>query len=146
MGIQLGGAHTKPLLDTHEYKVEYQDGATDTNTANIIAESMYSQVNEDGNSYSLLSDILVNHKSVFEVTNNGRQRNRRMTQGWKLLITWKDRSTSWVSLKDLKEPFPVQVAEYAMVNKIVEEQPALAWWAKHVSRKRDRIIKKVKSR
>jgi hypothetical protein len=37
------------------------------------------------------------------------------------------------------------VAEYAMVNKNVEE-PAFAWWAKHVLRKRDRhIIRKVKS-
>jgi hypothetical protein len=48
-------------------------------------------------------------------------------------------------LKDLKESFPVQVAEYAVVNKIVKEA-AFAWWAKHVLRKRDRIIKKVKSR
>jgi hypothetical protein len=50
-------------VDTLEYEVEFKDGATDTYTANIIAESMYSQVNEDGNSYySLLSEI-VDHKS-----------------------------------------------------------------------------------
>jgi hypothetical protein len=49
-----------------------------------------------------------------------------------------------VPLKDLKESFPIEVAEYAMVYKIVEE-PAFAWWAKHVLCKQDRIIKKVKS-
>jgi hypothetical protein len=37
------------------------------------------------------------------------------------------------------------VAEYALVNKIVEE-PAFAWWVKYVLRKRDCIIRKVKSR
>ena len=36
------------------------------------------------------------------------------------------------------------MAEYALANKIVEE-PAFAWWARHVLKKRDRIICKVKS-
>jgi hypothetical protein len=152
-GNPVGRSHTNPLLDTREYEVELQDGATDTYMANNIAESMYLQVDEDGNSYSLLSEI-VDHKSDgtavrkddgFKLTKDGQQRHRRITRGWKLLVSSKDGSTSWVPFKDLKESFPVQVVEYAMVNKIVEE-PAFAWWAKHVLRKRDRIIKKVKSR
>jgi hypothetical protein len=57
---------------------------------------------------------------------------QRTTRGWKLLITWKDGSTSWVHVKDLKESFPVQVAEYAIVNKIVEER-AFAWWLASMS-------------
>ena len=60
-------------------------------------------------------------------------------------MSWKDGSTSWVPLKDLKESNPVKVAEYVVVNKILEE-PAFAWWATWVLRKRDCIIKKVKSR
>jgi hypothetical protein len=44
----------------------------------------------------------------------------------------------------MKEAYPVQVAEYAVANKILEE-PAFAWWAQHVLRKRDCIIRKVKS-
>jgi len=47
-------------------------------------------------------------------------------------------------LKDLKESYPVKMAEYAVANKILEE-PAFAWWARKVLRKRDRIIMKVKS-
>jgi hypothetical protein len=59
---------------------------------------MYSQVDEDGNFYSLLSEI-VDHKSDgtavrkedgFEVTKDGQQRHQRTARGWKLLITWKD--------------------------------------------------------
>jgi len=39
--------------------------------------------------------------------------------------------SSWVPLADMKEAYPVQVAEYAVANKIVEE-PAFTWWARHV--------------
>jgi Zn-dependent M32 family carboxypeptidase len=39
---------------------------------------------------------------------------------------------------------PLEVAEYAVCNKIAE-QPAFAWWVNTVLRKRDRIIKKAKT-
>jgi hypothetical protein len=53
-------------------------------------------------------------------------------------------STDWLPLKDLKESYLVQVAEYAVANKITE-QPAFAWWVPYVLRKREQIIQKVKS-
>lgn len=152
-GNLVGRQHSNPILDTREYVVEFPDGATDVFTANLIAENLYSQVDADGKTYTLLDEIL-DHKSDgsavlkddgFEVTRDGQRRPKRTTKGWKLLVSWKDGSSSWVPLKDLKESFPVEVAEYALVNKILEE-PAFAWWAKHVLRKRDRIIRKVKSR
>ena len=37
------------------------------------------------------------------------------------------------------------MTEYAELNDILEE-PAMAWWAPHVLKKRDTIIAKVKSR
>ena len=46
---------------------------------------------------------------------------RRTTKGWQLLVQWKDGSTSWTPLKDLKESNPVEVAEYAVANKIADE-------------------------
>jgi hypothetical protein len=67
------------------------------------------------------------------------------TKGWKLLVEWRDGTTDWLPLKDLKESYPVQVVEYAVANKIAE-QPAFAWWVPYVLRKRERIIQKVKSR
>jgi hypothetical protein len=42
-------------------------------------------------------------------------------------IEWKDGMTDWLPLKDLKESYPVQVAEYAVANKFAK-QPAFAWW------------------
>jgi hypothetical protein len=145
--------HSNQILDTREYEVEFVDGATATFMANTIAENMYSQVDMDGRSYLLLSEIIDHHadgKAVCkddseELTKDGQVRPRHTTQGWKLLVSWKDGSTSWVPLKDMKNSFPVELAEYVLVNKIIEE-PAFAWWAKHVLRKRDCIIKKVKSR
>ena len=60
-------------------------------------------------------------------------------------MEWKDGSADWIALKDLKASYPVQVAEYAVANKI-EDNPDLAWWSKVVIRKRNRIISKVKLR
>ena len=39
----------------------------------------------------------------------------------------------------------MELAEYAVANKLVEE-PAFVWWVRPVLRRRDRILKKVKSR
>ena len=61
------------------------------------------------------------------------------TRGWEFLVHWKDRSSSWIKLKDLKVSNPVELAEYAIANNL-ENKPAFKWWAKHVIRKRNRII------
>ena len=151
--LPLTNIPNNPILDTREYEVVFPDGATDVFTANIIAENLYSQVDEEGNSYAIMSEI-IDHQSDgsavtkddgMETTKDGLLRPRRTTKGWKLLVSWKGGTSSWVPLKDLKESHPVQVAEYALANKILEE-PAFAWWGRHVLKKRDRVIKKVKSR
>ena len=60
-------------------------------------------------------------------------------------MQWKDGSTNWVALKDMKESYPIQVAEYAIASHISME-PAFAWWVPHVLKKRNQIISKVKSK
>jgi hypothetical protein len=52
---------------------------------------------------------------------------------------------TWIALKDLKESYPVQLAEYAVITRISEE-PAFAWWVPFTLRKRNRILSKVKSK
>ena len=61
-GKPVGRAHSNPILDTHEYKVEFTDGSRDIYMANLIAENMYSQVDEEGQQYTLMSEI-IDHKS-----------------------------------------------------------------------------------
>jgi hypothetical protein len=65
--------------------------------------------------------------------------------GWELCVEWKDQTTSCVSLKDMKEVYPVQVAEFAIANKIADE-PAFAWWVRDMLKRCERIIAQVKSR
>jgi hypothetical protein len=46
-------------------------------------------------------------------------------------VQWKEGSISWEKLKDLKASNPVEITEYAVVNRLIEE-PAFKWWAPHV--------------
>ena len=75
---------------------------------------------------------------------SGTQQRRWTTKGWKLLVEWRDGTTTWVPLKELKDSNPIEVAEYAVANKLVSE-PAFAWWVPTVLRQRDRNISKVRS-
>ena len=62
-----------------------------------------------------------------------------------MLIRQKDGLTTWVPLKDMKESYPVQISEYAVLTQI-QEEPEFVWWVPHVLRKRNRIVAKVKSK
>ena len=114
---------------------------------------MFSQVDSEGRSHLLLNEIndhrkdnsAVSKDDAFFVSRSGRRCRRRTTKGWELNVLWKDGASTWVPLRDLKESFPVQTAEYAIANKIAEE-PAFAWWVPDILKKRDRIISKVKTR
>ena len=152
-GKPIGLRNENPILDTREYLVEFDDGTTASYAANVIAENMFSQVDEHGNEFLLLKEIVDHRKDGSAVSvddgwftdRSGKKQRRLTTKGWQLLVEWKDGTTTWVPLKDMKESYPVQLAEYAVANKIAEE-PAFAWWIRSVLRKRDRIIAKVKSR
>ena len=142
IGNPVGRAASNPLLDTREYEVEFVDGSTQAYTTNIIAEAMYSQIDIDGHSFALIKEINDHRKDgtavpiddAFVETKTGWRYRRRTTKGWQLNVLWKDGSSDWLSLKDLKESYPVQVTEYATTNKIASE-PAFAWWIKDVLRK-----------
>jgi hypothetical protein len=150
MGRLVGKSNNNPLLDTREYEVEFPDGSIDYLSANIIAETMYSQVDQDGHEHLLL-DAIIDHRfdntalSKDDSVLPGSNKLRRTTKGCQLLVSWKDGSTNWIALADMKDAYMVQTAEYAVANKIASE-PCFAWWVPHTLRKRERIIKKVKSR
>lgn len=147
-----GTSNANPILDSRTYNVEFEDGDVTEFTANVIAENMYAQCDEEGNQYVLFDEIVDYRKDDTAVTPmdqilvvNGRSSMRKTTIGWKLCVRWKDGSTSWERLADLKESHPVKVAEYAYMQGI-DHEPAFNWWVGHVLKKRDRIIAKVKSR
>ena len=151
-GNVIGKADPNPIKDTRTYEVEFPDGEIAELTANAIAEAMYSACDHDGNEY-LLFDCFVDYKKSDkactkegqEMVHNGKKAMRRTTAGWHLCVQWLDGSTSWQSLKELKESYPLQVAEYAVMQGI-DDEPAFNWWVDFVLKKRERIIKLVKGR
>ena len=152
-GNPVGRAHDNPLLDTRHYIVEYIDGSEETLSANIIAENLLAQVNEEGHRQLLLDEIIdhrTNDQAVtvengFTETPSGARRRKLTTKGWEICVQWKDGQTTWIALKDLKESYPVELAEYAINNKI-QNEPAFAWWVPYVVKKKERIISRIKSR
>ena len=82
---------------------------------------------------------------AFITSKNGGKHRKEATKGWELLLRWKDGSTSWETLKDVKECYPSQVTDYAQSTGIINK-PAFGWWCPHVIKKRRRIISKIKSK
>ena len=105
----------------------------------MIAKNMFTQVNNKGNQFLLLQEIMdhkKDHSAVPPIVSqgtvwrsaNGQAKPKVLTRGWfLLLVQWKDGSISWEKLTDLKASNTVEVAEYAVANRLLEE-PALKWW------------------
>ena len=135
-GDPIGNTNTNPIMDSRVYRVEFDDGDVCELTANIIAESMYASCDADGSEY-ILFDSFVGYKrnrravtkDTQRIVHNHRNSLCQSTVGWHLGVQWKDGSTSWQSLKDLKEAYPVAVAEYAVAQGIANE-PAFNWWVR----------------
>ena len=151
-GTFKGKANHNPILDTRTYEVEFPDGKQAEFSANVIAENMYAQCDTEGNQHLLLDEIVDHKKSEHAVEKadmyiqaGSNRQMRKTTKGWFLEVRWKDGTTSWQRLADLKESYPVQVAEYATLKGISDE-PAFAWWVPYVLRKRNRILAAVKGR
>ena len=148
----LGKADKNPILDTRVYNDEFSDGENEELRANIIAGCMYAQCDIEGSQYRLM-DHIVDHrkdnnmvcKDNQDVTVNGESYKQKTTRGWQLCKEWKDNSTTWERLCDMKESYPVKVAEYAEAVGISDE-PAFSWWTTHVLKKRQRIIAAVNKR
>jgi hypothetical protein len=100
-----GRSNANSCLDTRTYEIEFPDGRSDEYTANVIAENMYAQCDIAGRQYNLV-------KKNIPV--------RKTTKGWNLCVEWKDGTTIWERLADLKESNPVEVAEYAAANSLLD--------------------------
>ena len=75
-----------------------------------------------------LSDSIERHQSDENVvkasdgyTKNSRRSRKMTTKGWDPLTRWRDGSKSWIPLSYINESNPIDVAEYALANKISKE-------------------------
>ena len=149
-GIPIGMANESPILDSRMYEVEYQDDTKASLAGKYITENMFSHVDQEGNCHILLDEIIdyrvkgreVKQQDAFITTKSGTKRRHEKTIGPQLLVQWKDGSTNWVGLKDLKELYPVQVAEYSVATKISME-PAFAWWVPHTLKSATALSQKL---
>ena len=111
------------------------------------------QVNEGGHRQLLLDEIIdhnhdataLSHEESIISSPNGVPRRRQTTKGWKVYVTWKDGSGNWVALKDVKDSYPVELAEYA-IQAGIDKEPPFAWWVPYVMKKRNQIISKIKTK
>ena len=80
--------NTNPILDTRQYEIEFPNGEISTYTANVIAESLYFQVDSEGHESLYLAEI-IDHKSNAStvtkddcyITSNGSKISRMTTIG-----------------------------------------------------------------
>jgi hypothetical protein len=107
-----------------------------------LAEHLFLQVDEEGNQYRLFSGIIGHRKNkaavdkdnCFRTDSKGKQHKKKTTAGWDLKAKWKDNSTSWLPLKELKETNAVEVTKYAITN-CIGDKPAFDWWVRDVLKK-----------
>lgn len=117
------------MLNTRLYEVTFLNGNVRNYTANKITEAIFAEVDEEGNKYLLLDDIIdhhckadaINTSDMWTTSYNGNKQLQRTTKGWDLCILWKDGSTSWETLSNLKASHPLQTAEYAIYKRLVNE-------------------------
>jgi hypothetical protein len=141
-----GRANANSMLDTRTYEIEFPDGRSDEYIANVIAENIYAQCDIEGRQYNLMEGI-IDHKTdghAVEPTDvyikpGSNKKVRKTTKRWHLCVEWKDGTTSWEHLADLKESNPIEFDEYD-ANKSLLDIPGFVWWAPHVLRERTRII------
>jgi hypothetical protein len=147
--VVIGKASDNPIMDTRTYNVEFPDGRSEEYTDNVIAENMYAQCDEEGNQFLMLQDSLghmidghaVERAEIYIKVEINKQI-RKTTKGWHLCVTWKDGTTSWERLADMKESNHLEVAEYAATKKL-HDDPAFAWWVPHLLKKRNIVIAAV---
>jgi hypothetical protein len=148
-----GHSNPNPFHDTSVYEIDFDSGDSAEYTANIIAENIYAQVDDEGWTCHSVAEI-VDHRftpdavrgdEAFVFNVKGKRVLKRTTKGVQHCVKWKDGSTTWVSLKDVKESNPIEVAEYAYAHNL-QNEPAYAWWVRHTLRRRDHILKAMKKR
>ena len=90
-GRPVGRSHTNPFFDTCEHEIEFTDGSREKCTANVIAENMHAQVNDEGHQCQTLSEIqdhckdnTAMPKEQGKIVANGIKKDKIMTKGWEL--------------------------------------------------------------
>ena len=115
-GMDIENYNPNPELDTRVYDVMFPDGAIEQYASNIIAQNILNQVDSEGRHYQLF-DKIIGHRT--DGSESKVKRGCLSTKGHQLHVEWKDGTIEWIPLKDMKELFPVETAEYVMTSRYV---------------------------
>jgi hypothetical protein len=132
-GNPIGCYNPNPILNSRIYLAEFPDGHIQELSANSIVEAIYNQVDDDGFDEQFFHDIighryntkLLSQEELERIQylreNPGQGKRFCTLKGWEICISWKDGTTSWHTLSDVKNSFPLLLANYAMANDLVKE-------------------------
>ena len=115
----IGTESKNPILDSQMYEVEYEDGHKVAMAANVIVSNLFAQFDQDRQRFVLFEEIIdwrtdgsqIKPEDAFIHISNGIKRRRETTKGWEVCIQWKDGSSTWNQVKDVKEAYPVHLTE-----------------------------------
>jgi len=116
-GNPVGHYNSNPLLNTRVYLAEFEDGRVAEYGGNMIAEAIYNQIDGEGFDEVLFNEVIGHRKNDDALPAEALDADaapRRTTKGWDICIEWKDGSSSWHPLCEIKNSFPIHLAEYAM--------------------------------
>ena len=117
--------------------------------AYTFVQNMFAQDDKEGNREVLFDEIIDARKSrmkdrnKFDMSPHITKVKHNSTAGWDILIEWKNGFTTWNSLKDVKDSFPIQKVEYELLYGLSKE-PGFKWWVPDVIRRRERCDKKTR--
>eukprot|EP00536_Pseudo-nitzschia_multiseries_P010627 jgi/Psemu1/26577/gm1.26577_g len=134
-GVLIGEKNNNSLLDSRSYEVSMPDGSIETYTAIMLAESIYSSVDDKGRMFCLLDEIInferdekaLTTEQANYITKSGQTRTKPQPKGGGSL-----------SLSDMKESFPVETATYAprAIAKEMKNSSRFHWGTKITMHKR----------
>eukprot|EP00536_Pseudo-nitzschia_multiseries_P018492 jgi/Psemu1/55852/gm1.55852_g len=92
----IGVRNENPILDTRLYKLQLPDGTIEEYKANIVAESLYSSVDDDEWMFTLLDELIdhecdntaLSEEEATTIAKNGRKSHKPTTRGWRILASW----------------------------------------------------------
>lgn len=140
-GNLIGQYNINPMHNTRIYLAAFPDGIISEVSANTVTEAIYNDIDLDGFSETFLVDI-IGHEKTDKIKTDPNV--KYTTKGWNICLSWEDGLTSWHSLADVKNSYPILMAEYAKADNLQDEQ-VFKWWVKHVLKRKARVIKATKS-
>jgi len=146
-GNLIGSYNPNPLLNTRIYLTSFPNGHVAKFSANLISESIYNNISEDGTD-ELFFNAIIGHEqtpiSTEQQVNESDTSIHFTTKGWKICIAWKDGTSSWHPLSEVKSSYPLEPSQYAHENNL-HYLPAFNWWVKSTLKHRHSFIKATKT-